>query len=150
LQKTSLVLLAREMGPPVAAPPGEKKLPMPTVDDSSDDEAGPMPPPAAKKRKTLEFQQLYMDNLPSASAYEKSYMHAAEVTHVRFTKTNFLITASTDGHVKFWKKKAKEIEFVKRFFAHVCPALGPSALAGCPRGGAHAAASTHALSAPTL
>lgn len=100
---------------------------MPTVDDSSDEEAGPAPPPVAKKRKTLEFQTLFMDNLPCATAYEKSYMHMAEVSHVRFTKTNFLITASADGHVKFWKKKPKEVEFVKRFFAHVRPPCSPCA-----------------------
>jgi len=121
---------ATRMGPPVNPPAGKEKLPMPTVDDSSDEEAGPAPPPVAKKRKTLEFQQLFLDNLPSATAYEKSYMHMAEVSHVRFTKTNFLITASADGHIKFWKKKPKEVEFVKRFFAHV---LFPSPCSPAPQ-----------------
>ena len=38
-------------------------------------------------------------------AYEKSFMHREAVTHVNVsTKSNFLMTASQDGHVKFWHK----------------------------------------------
>lgn len=33
--------------------------------------------------------------------------------------TNFFITASCDGHVKFWKKTGDEVEFVKHFRAHL-------------------------------
>lgn len=37
-----------------------------------------------------------------------------------FSRTDFLITASQDGHVKFWKKKEDEgIEFVKHFRSHL-------------------------------
>lgn len=39
-------------------------------------------------------------------------------------RTDFIITASQDGHVKFWKKKEEEgIEFVKHFRSHLgtCP-----------------------------
>lgn len=32
--------------------------------------------------------------------------------------TDFVITSSTDGVVKFWKKMADGIEFVKEFRAH--------------------------------
>lgn len=32
--------------------------------------------------------------------------------------TDFLITSSIDGFVKFWKKMAVSIEFVKEFRAH--------------------------------
>ena len=111
----------------------------------SDEEAGPAPPPGLdkpkKKRKVLEFQQVYLDSLPSASMYERSFMHQNTVTHVQWTKSNFLVTASAEGHVKFWKKKvaqrattggagdaggagpsgAGEIEFIKRYCAHVGP-----------------------------
>ncbi|XP_014663514.1 PREDICTED: peptidylprolyl isomerase domain and WD repeat-containing protein 1-like [Priapulus caudatus] len=82
---------------------------------------GPMPSEAAKpkKRKVLEYEQVYLDSLPSASAYEKSYMHRDVVTHVRISKTDFIITASVDGHVKFWKKMAEGIEFVKHFRSHL-------------------------------
>lgn len=35
-------------------------------------------------------------------------------------RTDFIITASQDGHVKFWKKKEDEgIEFVKHFRSHL-------------------------------
>ena|SRR3990167_10311923 len=78
----------------------------------------PMPPP--KKKKKLKFQSLYTDLLPCANMYERSYMHRNIVTHlIALSKTNFIITASQDGHVKFWKKKAAGIEFVKHFRAHI-------------------------------
>ena len=34
-------------------------------------------------------------------------------------RTDFLITASCDGHVKFWKKTEDGIEFVKHFRSHL-------------------------------
>lgn len=34
----------------------------------------------------LRYQQLYLDNLPCAEAYEKSYMHRDIVSHVAVTK----------------------------------------------------------------
>ncbi|CAB3378664.1 Hypothetical predicted protein [Cloeon dipterum] len=96
--------------------------------DKSDDESegegpGPIkkvaPQPPKKLLPDLRYQQLYLDNLPSAEAYEKSYMHRDVVTHVAVTKTNFIITGSCDGHVKFWKKSDELIEFVKHFRAHL-------------------------------
>ena len=33
--------------------------------------------------------------------------------------TEFLITASCDGHIKFWKKQEEGIEFVKHFKVHL-------------------------------
>ena len=57
--------------------------------------------------------------------YERSYMHRDTVTHaVMASQTEFLITASADGHIKFWKKRAKGIEFAKHFRAHVGPVKG--------------------------
>lgn len=38
-------------------------------------------------------------------------------------RTDFVVTASRDGHVKFWKKKEEEIEFVKHFRAHLSMTL---------------------------
>ncbi|XP_034947140.1 peptidylprolyl isomerase domain and WD repeat-containing protein 1 [Chelonus insularis] len=91
-------------------------------ENESDDEwIGPMPSEAAppkKKQKALEYEQVYIDNLPSCECYEKSYMHTDVITHIVITKTNFLITASCNGHVKFWKKQEELIEFVKHFRAH--------------------------------
>lgn len=34
-------------------------------------------------------------------------------------RSNFVITASCDGHVKFWKKQEEFTEFVKHFRAHL-------------------------------
>ncbi|NXD44567.1 PPWD1 protein, partial [Copsychus sechellarum] len=67
----------------------------------------------------LEFEHVYLENLPSASMYERSYMHRDVITHVACTKTDFIITASHDGHVKFWKKIEEGIEFVKHFRSHL-------------------------------
>jgi len=59
--------------------------------------------------------------------YEKSYMHRDTVTHVVVSEpTDFIITASVDGYVKFWKKGQKDIEFAKQFKAHLGPIKGAS------------------------
>lgn len=36
-------------------------------------------------------------------------------------RTNFLLTTSTDGHLKFWKKQPSGIEFVKHYRTHLSP-----------------------------
>lgn len=36
-----------------------------------------------------------------------------------FSRTNFIITCSIDGHIKFWKKQELGIEFVKHFRGHL-------------------------------
>ncbi|KAG7377557.1 Peptidylprolyl isomerase domain and WD repeat containing protein 1 [Phytophthora pseudosyringae] len=101
---------------------------------SSDDE-GPMPmpmpaPPAKKKARKLPFEAAYLENLPSAAMYERSFMHRATVSHVLVApETQFVITASADGHVKFWKKMAKGIEFVKHYKAHLKEVHGLAASA---------------------
>lgn len=71
----------------------------------------------------LEYEKLYLENLPDAECYEKSYMHRDVITHVVATKSDFIITASIDGHVKFWKKMEEGIEFVKHFRSHLCKLL---------------------------
>lgn len=94
---------------------------------ASSDDDGPMPmpmpmpaQPARKKHKKLPFEAAYLRNLPSAAMYERSFMHRAAVSHVLVApETQFVITASVDGHVKFWKKMAKGIEFVKHYKAHL-------------------------------
>lgn len=47
-------------------------------------------------------------------------MHRDVITHVVVSKTDFIVTASIDGHVKFWKKMEEGIEFVKHFRSHLC------------------------------
>ena len=47
-------------------------------------------------------------------------MHKDQLSFVTMTPlTDFLITSSVDGFVKFWKKVVDSIEFVKEFRAHV-------------------------------
>ena len=57
-----------------------------------------------KKRIKTEDADLLIQ-LPSAKQYERSYMHREPVSHVLVsTKYDFIFTASTDGHLKFWRK----------------------------------------------
>lgn len=92
-------------------------------EEGDEDDAGDMVGPVApvkKVRKVLPNEGLYLKNLPSSEAYEKSFMHRDTVTHVVVTPiTDFVVTASCDGHVKFWKKLPGGIEFVKHFRAHL-------------------------------
>lgn len=54
-------------------------------------------------------------------------MHRDDLTHVMVSRTyDYLITASCDGHIKFWKKMLQGIEFVKHFQAHLGPITGLS------------------------
>ena len=73
-----------------------------------------------RKKRRLAHEKAFLDKLPSAEMYEKSYMHRDVVLHAIVTPvTDFLVTASTDGFVKFWKKMAEGVEFVKQFHAHL-------------------------------
>ncbi|KAG9158147.1 hypothetical protein Leryth_000282 [Lithospermum erythrorhizon] len=85
---------------------------------------GPGPAPTRKPKRPLQFEQAYLDSLPSANMYEKSYMHRDVVTHVAVSPADFFITGSADGHLKFWKKKARGIEFAKHFRSHLGPIEG--------------------------
>ncbi|GAX76906.1 hypothetical protein CEUSTIGMA_g4352.t1 [Chlamydomonas eustigma] len=88
-----------------------------------EDDVGPQLP-LVKKRKVLEFETHYLEALPSSQMYERSYMHRETVTQVLATNTDFFITGSTDGFVKFWKKQVNGIEFVKMYRAHLGPVDG--------------------------
>ena len=82
---------------------------------------GPQLPSAApkKKRRVLPYEKLYISALPKSSRYSKSLMHKEQLSFVTVTPlTDFIITSSVDGVVKFWKKIAQGIEFVKEFKAH--------------------------------
>jgi peptidylprolyl isomerase domain and WD repeat-containing protein 1 len=98
--------------------------PMPQQGDGSEgEEEGDEPKKKKKKRKrALPFEKTYLDALPSSQMYEKSYMHRDNVTHIvaQGSKSDFIITASRDGFLKFWKKVSSGgIEFVKVFRAHL-------------------------------
>ncbi|OQO13104.1 hypothetical protein B0A48_02568 [Cryoendolithus antarcticus] len=92
-------------------------------DSGSDDDLGPALPsadaPKKKKRRRLPYEKEYIAALPSAPRYSKSLMHKEQLAFTTFTPhTDFLITSSIDGFVKFWKKVYEGIEFVKEFKAH--------------------------------
>ncbi len=97
----------------------------------SDDDMGPQLPAAAagmgsgapapkkKKRRVLKHEKLFVSALPASRRYSKSLMHKEQLSFLTLTPgTDFLITTSVDGVVKFWKKVAEGIEFVKQFSAH--------------------------------
>ncbi|KAF7194981.1 Peptidyl-prolyl cis-trans isomerase cyp15 [Pseudocercospora fuligena] len=90
--------------------------------ESSDDDLGPALPSAEapkKKRRKLPYEKQYVAALPSATRYSKSLMHKDQLVFCTFTPhTDFLITCSVDGYVKFWKKTTGGIEFVKEYRAH--------------------------------
>jgi peptidylprolyl isomerase domain and WD repeat-containing protein 1 len=93
------------------------------ADDSSsdDDDFGPALPSTApkKKKRKLPYEKLYVAALPAAQRYSKSLMHRDQLAFTTFTPyTDFLITSSVDGVVKFWKKNFGGVEFVKEFKAH--------------------------------
>ncbi|KAF9046595.1 peptidyl-prolyl cis-trans isomerase [Panaeolus papilionaceus] len=99
--------------------------------DDSDDDVGPMPMPAAaavkKKKKVLPHEKLYLEHLPNADMYYKSFMHRDVINFSVMTRTEFLITTSIDGFVKLWKKQDQGIEFVKVYRAHLSPVVAVSA-----------------------
>ncbi|CAO1602026.1 Peptidyl-prolyl cis-trans isomerase cyp15 [Xanthoria calcicola] len=91
-------------------------------DTSSEDDIGPALPSSAplKKRRKLPYEKLYINALPSSQRYSKSLMHKDQLSFLTITPyTDFLITSSIDGVVKFWKKVAVGIEAVKEFKAHL-------------------------------
>src|SRR5271169_4808313 len=70
----------------------------------------------------LAHEKAYLDRLPSSSRYTKSFMHRDTLAYVTVTPfTDFVITTSVDGVVKFWKKQAVGIEFVKQYRGHLGP-----------------------------
>ena len=91
---------------------------------------GPSIPPPENEKKKRRLNAIpieFLQNLPSGAMYEKSYMHRDCVSHVlqcSTSESDFFVSASRDGHVKFWKKRAKGVEFAKHFRAHVGVIVG--------------------------
>ena len=89
--------------------------------ESEDDDIGPALPSSdapKKKRRKLPYEKQYIAALPTATRYSKSLMHKDQLSFCTFSATDFLITSSVDGYVKFWKKVTGGIEFVKEYKAH--------------------------------
>ncbi|KAJ7976100.1 putative Peptidyl-prolyl cis-trans isomerase [Quillaja saponaria] len=95
-----------------------------TVENEEEPIIGPGPAGPIRRKRPLQFEQAYLDALPSANMYEKSYMHRDVVTHVAVSAAEFFITGSVDGHLKFWKKKPIGVEFAKHFRSHLGPIEG--------------------------
>ena len=75
----------------------------------------------------LAHEKAYLDRLPSSTRYTKSFMHRDTLAYVTVTPfTDFVITTSVDGVVKFWKKQAVGIEFVKQYRGHLGPVTSVS------------------------
>jgi peptidylprolyl isomerase domain and WD repeat-containing protein 1 len=91
-------------------------------ESSSDDDFGPALPSSVppKKKRKLPYEALYVEALPKGQRYSKSLMHKDQVATVTVvpSPSDFVITTSTDGFVKFWKKMATSIEFAKEYRAH--------------------------------
>lgn len=82
-----------------------------------------LPPKSYRKvpqrSNIVEYHDLVLSGLPASDLYELSYMHRETVNNIiSAPKTDFLITVSIDGHIKFWKKVFILVEFVKNFKAH--------------------------------
>ncbi|PVU88454.1 hypothetical protein BB561_005853 [Smittium simulii] len=89
-----------------------------TVSTDTESSASQATQPLPKRSKVSQTLQFFLNKLPASTTYEKSYMHKAPLTSVLVTKTDFLITASFDGHIKFWKKSESDILFLKNYKAH--------------------------------
>jgi peptidylprolyl isomerase domain and WD repeat-containing protein 1 len=92
---------------------------VPLTGGSSAGNAPPARVPRVPRMSEAAVRSL-VEALPSATLYERSYMHRAPVTHVVVTPgTDFIITADAGGAIKFWKKTLTGITFVKVYRAHV-------------------------------
>ena len=78
-----------------------------------------LPKHLRRNEESCHNEKQYIAALPASSRYSKSLMHKEQLFCCSFTPyTDFLITSSVDGYVKFWKKVTDGVEFVKEFRAH--------------------------------
>ena len=94
--------------------PAVVEAPAPAASASSD-------PKQDKQERQAREARMALAALPDQEMYEKSYMHRDVVTHLVVAATDFIVTASRDGQLKFWKKQQTGIDFVKHFRAHLAP-----------------------------
>jgi len=97
------------------------------VGDAQKKKRGTHRPKIETHKVVLPHEKAYLDRLPSSVRYTKSFMHRGTLTYVTVTPlTDFIITTSIDGIVKFWKKQALGIEFVKQYRGHIGPVTSVS------------------------
>ena len=98
--------------------------------------------PIKKKRRFLNKCRISraLQEIPTSQHYHVSYLHRSIITHVAISsKHDFVLSASEDGVVKFWKRlpsQNKCLEFIKSFLAHVGAI---TSLVTSSNGGDHAA-----------
>ena len=81
----------------------------------------------SSKRLKTDACHHFLEAMPSADMYERSYMHKDTVCSIIVShKYDFIFTMSVDGSLKFWKKVQNGIEFVKTFRAHAGKITGCS------------------------
>ena len=112
---------ADDVGPPL--PPGMEGA----------GAVGPPPPPGEeggaerpgkRQRRAVPDESEHLARMPCASMYQRSYMHRDVVTHVAYCAfADFVVTASKDGHCKFWKRGSAAnatLDLAKHYRAHLC------------------------------
>ncbi|ELW56954.1 Peptidylprolyl isomerase domain and WD repeat-containing protein 1 [Tupaia chinensis] len=67
------------------------------------------------KKKIPEFERVYLDNLPSASMYERSYVHRDAITHVIQLNLVYKAVVYSDksGMIEYWTRPPHEYKFPK-------------------------------------
>ena len=79
------------------------------------------------KKRRLTKSTRDLSEIPSSPHYQVSYLHKSILSHIAISsKHDFVLTASHDGTLKFWKRTASEnqcLEFIKSYLAHVGPIL---------------------------
>lgn len=95
----------------------------PRGEEPTDEAVEPQPNTAPTKKAKLKHRgvsyAMYLEQLPSQDHYELSYAHLSPLTHISVTKTDFIITASSEGQLMFWKKEPTGIRFYKEIRSHL-------------------------------
>lgn len=110
-----------DVGPMPPPPPGVTASSISNTTNNNNNNSNKQKRAMKRHRQSLVHEKLYLDNLPCTDLYERSLMHRDIVnfTTVVGPPSDFIITTSIDGHVKFWKKTERGVEFAKHFRAHL-------------------------------
>jgi len=85
-----------------------------------------------KKKNSSNNNSNSLFEIPDSNHYQVSYLHRSIISHVVYSpKHDYILSASKDGVVKFWKRMpssydgdgGKCLEFIKSYLAHVGPII---------------------------